>query len=249
MATHSRMLAWTEEPGGLQSMGSQNNRTQLSNETTTNSCKRASIASYLQWRPGMGGELSEKGPLCVLFSLHGPVNVYQTLAVPSPGELPSLALKSQSPTPNTLFVFSWRYYLKGEGFGHLGELLNFYGSTLRICCCCCQVTSVVSDSVRPHRRQSTRLPRPWNSPGKNTRVGCHFLLQCMRVKSENEVAQSCPTQRPHGLQPSRLLHPWDSPGKSTGVDCHCLLWPYIYMWLKVWFSPVHKNKQKQGPTI
>ena len=51
----------------------------------------------------------------------------------------------------------------------------------------------MSDSVRPHRRQPTRLPRPWDSPGRNTGVGCHFLLQCMRVKSESEVAQSCPT--------------------------------------------------------
>ena len=50
---------------------------------------------------------------------------------------------------------------------------------------------VVSDSVRPHRRQPTRLPRPWDSPGKNTGVGCQFLLQCMKVKSESEVAQSC----------------------------------------------------------
>ena len=61
------------------------------------------------------------------------------------------------------------------------------------CCCCCSVTSVVSDSVRPHRRQPTRLLCPWDSPGKNTGVGCHFLLQCMKVKSESEVAQSCPT--------------------------------------------------------
>jgi len=51
----------------------------------------------------------------------------------------------------------------------------------------------VSDSVQPHRRKPTRLPRPWDSPGKNTRVGCHFLLQCMKVKSESEIAQSCPT--------------------------------------------------------
>ena len=43
------------------------------------------------------------------------------------------------------------------------------------------------------RRQPTRLPRPWGSPGKNTGAGCHFLLQCMKVKSEREVAQSCPT--------------------------------------------------------
>ena len=61
------------------------------------------------------------------------------------------------------------------------------------CCCCCCVTSVVSDSVRPHRWRPTRLPRPWDSPGKNTGVACHFLLQCMKGKSESEVAQSCPT--------------------------------------------------------
>ena len=51
----------------------------------------------------------------------------------------------------------------------------------------------MSDSVRPHRLQPTRLPRPWDSPGKNTGVGCHFLLQCMKVKSEREVAQLCLT--------------------------------------------------------
>ena len=49
------------------------------------------------------------------------------------------------------------------------------------------------DSVRPHGRQPTRLPCPWDSPGKNTGVGCHFLLQCVKVKSESEVAQSCLT--------------------------------------------------------
>ena len=68
-----------------------------------------------------------------------------------------------------------------------------YLSASACCCCCCWVASVVSDSVRPHRQQPTRLPHPWDSPGKNTRVGCHFLLQCMKVKSESEVAQSCPT--------------------------------------------------------
>ena len=57
-------------------------------------------------------------------------------------------------------------------------------------CCCCCVASVMSNSVWPHRWQPTRLPHPWGSPGKNTGVGCHFLLQCMKVKSESEVAQS-----------------------------------------------------------
>ena len=51
----------------------------------------------------------------------------------------------------------------------------------------------MSDSVRPHRWQPTRLPHPCDSPGKNTGAGCHFLLQCMKVKSESEVTQSCPT--------------------------------------------------------
>ena len=82
--------------------------------------------------------------------------------------------------------------------------------------CCCSVASVVADSVRPHRRQPTRLPRPWDSPGKNTGVGCHFLLQCMKVKSEREVAQSCPTlsdpmdcsppgSSTHGISQARVL--------------------------------------------
>ena len=65
----------------------------------------------------------------------------------------------------------------------------------------------MSDSVRPHRRQPTRLPHPWDSPGKNSGVGCHFLLQCMKVKIESEVAQSCPTPRDPidcGLQGSSL---------------------------------------------
>ena len=50
----------------------------------------------------------------------------------------------------------------------------------------------MSDSVQPHRRQPTRLLYPQDSPGKNTGVGCHFLLQCRKVKIESEVAQSCP---------------------------------------------------------
>ena len=95
----------------------------------------------------------------------------------------------------------------------------------------------MSDFARPHRRQPTRLPCPWDSPGKNTGVGCHFLLQCMKVKSESEVAQSCPTQRPHGLQPTRLLRPWDLPGKSTGVGCHCFLHTKSYFTLNIlWYS-------------
>ena len=70
---------------------------------------------------------------------------------------------------------------------------NIYFSCLAVfdAAAAAAVTSVVSDSVRPQRRQPTRLPRPWDSPGKNTEVGCHFFLQCMKVKSQSEVAQSC----------------------------------------------------------
>ena len=74
----------------------------------------------------------------------------------------------------------------------------------------------MSDSVWPHRQQPTRLPRPWDSPGKNTGVGCHFLLQCMKVKSESQVAQSCltlsdpmdyslPGSSVHGIFQARVL--------------------------------------------
>ena len=83
----------------------------------------------------------------------------------------------------------------------------------------------MSDSVRPHRRQPTRLPHPWDSPGKNTGVGCHFHLQCMKVKSESEVAQSCPTlsnlkdcslpgSSIHGIFQARVLE-WGAIAFST----------------------------------
>ena len=91
--------------------------------------------------------------------------------------------------------------------------------------CCCEVTSVMSDSVRPYRRQPTRLPRPWDSPGKNSGVGCHFLLQCMKVKSEREVAQLYPTLHDpmdcglpgssvHGIFQARVLK-WGAIGQVT----------------------------------
>ena len=79
--------------------------------------------------------------------------------------------------------------------------------------------------------------RPWDSPGKTTGVGCHFLLQCMQVKSESEVAQWYPTHRSHGLQPTRLLHPWDFPGKSTRVACHSDSIPKICNLIFVTYNP------------
>ena len=95
------------------------------------------------------------------------------------------------------------------------------------CCCCCCVTSVVSDSVQPHRRQPTRLPRPWDNPGKNSAVGCHFLLQCMKVKSENEVTQSCPT----------LSNPMDC--SPPGFSVHGVFQARVLEWGAIAFSAMY----------
>ena len=69
--------------------------------------------------------------------------------------------------------------------------------------------------------QPTRLLCPWFSPGKNTGVGCHFLLQCIHACQVASVVSD--SVRPHGQQPSRLHCPQDSPGKNIGVGCHFLI--------------------------
>ena len=81
--------------------------------------------------------------------------------------------------------------------------------------------------MRPHRWQPTRLPHPWDSPGKNTGVGCHFLLQCMKVKSESEVAQSCPT-------PS---DPMDC--SLTGSSIHGIFQATVLEWGAIAFSFIY----------
>ena len=82
----------------------------------------------------------------------------------------------------------------------------------------------MSNSVRPHRRQPTRLPCPWDSPGKNTGVGCHFLLQCMKVKSESEVAQLCLT----------LSDPMDC--SLPGSSVHGIFQAGVLEWAAIAFS-------------
>ena len=77
---------------------------------------------------------------------------------------------------------------------------------------------------RSCRRQPTRLPRPWDSPGKNTGVGCHFLLQCMKVKSESEVTQSCPT----------LIDPMDC--SPPGSSIHGIFQARVLEWGAIAFS-------------
>ena len=92
----------------------------------------------------------------------------------------------------------------------------------------------MSDCVWPHRRQLTRLPRPWDSPGKNTGVGCHFLLQHMKVKSESEVAQSCPT----------LCNPVDC--SLPGSSIHGIFQARVLEWGAIAFSDRNPRVIKLG---
>ena len=82
----------------------------------------------------------------------------------------------------------------------------------------------MADSVQPHRRQPTRLPHPWDSPGENTGVGCHFLLQCMKLKSESEVTQLCLT----------LYDPMDC--SLPGSSVHGILQAGVLEWYAIAFS-------------
>ena len=104
------------------------------------------------------------------------------------------------------------------------------------CCCCCLVASVVSDSVRPQRQQPIRLFCPWDSPGKNTGVGCHFLLQCMKVKRESDIAQLCPTPSDpincslpgssvHGIFQARVLESGSTAAAKSLQSCPTLCDP------------------------
>ena len=106
--------------------------------------------------------------------------------------------------------------------------------------------SVMSDSVRPHRRQPTRLCHPWDSPGKNTGVGCYFLLQCMKVKSGSEVSQLCPTLSSsmdcslagssiHGIFQARVLE-WGAIAFSEGVHrCMDLSLGFLFCSIDLYF--------------
>ena len=87
----------------------------------------------------------------------------------------------------------------------------------------------MSDSVRPHRQQPTRLPRLWDSPPKNTGVGCHFLLPCMKVKNESEVVQSCLT----------LHDPMDC--SLPGFSVHGIFQARVLEWVAIAFSKEHSE--------
>ena len=83
--------------------------------------------------------------------------------------------------------------------------------------------------MQPHRRQPTRPLCPWDSPGKNTGVGCHFLLQCVKVKSESEVAQSCST----------LSNPMDC--SPPGSSVHGIFQARVLEWGAIAFSSTIRN--------
>ena len=90
----------------------------------------------------------------------------------------------------------------------------------------------MSDSAQPHRRQLTRLPRPWDSPGKNTGVGCYFLLQCMKVRSESEVAQPCLT----------LSDPMDC--SPPGSSIHGIFQARVLEYGAIAFSDTYSNPEE-----
>ena len=90
----------------------------------------------------------------------------------------------------------------------------------------------MSDSVQPHRQQPTKLPRPKDSPGKNNGVGCQFLLQCRKVKSESEVTQSCPT----------LSEPMDC--SLPGSSVHGIFHAWVLEWGAIAFSDDHLRHSK-----
>ena len=112
----------------------------------------------------------------------------------------------------------------------------------------------MSDSVRPHRQQPTRLPSPWDSPGKNTRVGCHFLLQCIKVKNESEVAQLCPSLRDsmdcslpgssiHGIFQARVLA-WGAIAFSE------ISYTYTYISPLFWISfPLRSSQSNEQSSL
>ena len=119
----------------------------------------------------------------------------------------------------------------------------------------------MSDSVQPHRWQPTRLPHPWDSPGKNTGVGCHFLLQCMKVESESEVTQSCPTlsdpmdcslpgSSTHGIFQARVLEwgaiAFSTFNSSTPIYCQWLIKKqFLFCVPYVCFLSLPKKKKKR----
>ena len=130
-----------------------------------------------------------------------------------------------------------RIYLQGSngeteqthGRGEKARESGLYGKSNMITYIAAAKSLQSCPTLRPHRRQPTRLPHPWDSPGKNTGVSCLFLLQCMKVKSESEVAQSCPTP----------LDPMDC--SLPGSSIHGIFQARVLEWGATAFS-IHDSK-------
>ena len=147
----------------------------------------------------------------------------------------SLTILVSDPLIHHLYISSQAPLPQYSTFSHLASKLCFGIKRVALTykhCCYCLVASVVSDSVRPHRWQPTRLPRPWDFPGKSTGVGCHFFLQCMKVKSESEVAQSCPT----------LCNPMDC--SLPGFSVHGIFQARVLEWGAIAFSDIYTTMCK-----
>ena len=119
-----------------------------------------------------------------------------------------------------IYIFILYIYIINYNIYLYNHIFIYYIRSDQISC------SVVSDSVRPQRRQPTRLLHPWDSPGKNTGVGCHFLLQCMKVESESEVTQSCLT----------LSDPMDC--SPPGSSVHGIFQARVLEWGAIAFSQI-----------
>ena len=186
MATHFSFLTWripwTEGPGGLQSMGCKESDTTewlesmllllLSRFSHVWLCATPEMAAY-QALLSLGFSRQEhQSGLPFPSPMHESEKWKWSCSVVSDFVIPWTAAHQAPPSMG----FSKQEYWSG---------VPLPSPDLRACCCYCCVASVLSDSVQPHRRQPTRLPRPWNSPGKSTGVGCHCLLRLESIHMYN----------------------------------------------------------------
>ena len=202
VCANSRSWWRTRKLGMLQSLGLQRVRHDLGEQQqgrqTINQKKKKKLYKRNFQKRGLCTTSLPSSPPCW-------VHLTEGMGSWPPRDLPFWRLGALSPLPdmwlhqctNSICCTSLNLQLCGSPFclySHLRSPTLKENSSLsshflhqplnvKTACCCCCITSVVSDSVRPHRRQPTRLLRPWDSPGKDTGVGCHFLLQCMKVKT------------------------------------------------------------------
>ena len=188
MAPHSITLAWKipwmEEPGRLQSMGSL--------RVGHNSVTSLSLFTFMYWR--------RKWQPTLVF-LSGESQGQQSLVGChlwgcKESDTTEATQQQQQQQQQVSHSFSSKEQASLNFMAKVNICSDFAAAaaaakSLQSCPTLCDPTDWTM--------QPTRLPRPWDSPGKNTGVGCRFLLQYMKVKSESEVTQSCPTQRPQGV--------------------------------------------------